>query len=200
MGVVYSGEHSINFYRVSNGTVTKRNTWTDFHIIPTDRPHIAYPEPNIKLIALPGTNKRLDITDQHIGGLTFGARTGSWQFYIDHDQWKDWRASCNTIYSFIHGKELTIALSDEPMMFYGGMFTVTAYNPGPSYSTITIQYDLGYDSFIQDEILPNGCPIKFVADNGIEYAKDYGFAAGADYVIKLENKTKEIEVYDLTVL
>lgn len=200
MGVFYSGDHSIDFYKIENGIVTKKNTWTDFHIMPTERPHISYPEPNIKIVALPGTSKRIDITDQHIGGLTFGGRTGSWQFYIDHEQRADWRASYDVIYKFIHGQELTVALADEPMLFYGGIFTVSAYNPGSSYSTITIQYDLGYDSFIRDEILPNGCPIKFVADNGIEYANNYGFAVGADYVIKLEDKTKELEVYDLKVL
>lgn len=208
MDVVYSGEHSINFYKVTLTSTTKKNTWKDMHLIPTSRPSITYPSPNTRIVVIPGTSKRIDITDMHVGGLTYGPRTGSWEFYIDHDQSYDWRTAYNEVYNFVHGKELFVALDDEPTMFYNGVFSVSGYVAGSNYSTITIQYDLGCDSFIRKEVilgdgsvsLLNNCPIRFIGENGSPYAKDYGFTPETDYIIRINSQSKELELYDMTVL
>lgn len=208
MDVVYSGEHSINFYTTSLTSTKKRNTWTDFHLIPVVRPYIVYPVPNTKIVPIPGTNKRMDLTDYHVGGLTYGPRAGTWEFYIDHTQVDKWRDIYDAVYKFVHGKELYVTLEDEPVLFYRGMFTMSAYNPGSSYSKLTIQYDLGYDSFLMKEVilgdgsvqLLNQCPIKFIGENGNMWAKDYGFTLGTDYVKKITNKSNEVTVYDLITL
>ena len=84
MELDYSGKHSINFYRTINNVTYKRNSWKDFRLIPKQRPKINYPEPRYMIVGIPGTNKRMDYTDYHIGGLVFGPRTGTWEFYLDH--------------------------------------------------------------------------------------------------------------------
>lgn len=213
MSVEYSGDHSVNFYTLSVGSSTKKNTWKDFKLIPVTRPSIAFPVPNIKVVSISGTNKRLDLTDYHVGGLTYGPRSGTWEFYIDHTLIDKWVDVYNTVFDFVHGQELYVTLSDEPILFYRGIFSVNSYASGSLYSKIVIQYDLGSETFIINEAalvggdetdegmsLLNICPIKFIGENGSPYAKDYGFKEGADYLKKINSKSNEVEVYDLIVL
>lgn len=215
MSVEYSGDHSINFYTLTAGSSIKKNTWKDFKLIPEKRPSIAYPVPNTKIVVISGTNKRLDLTDYHAGGLTYGPRAGTWDFFIDHTLVNKWRDIYDLVYDFVHGKELYVTLSDEPTLFYRGMFSLNSYIAGNTHSKVTIQYDLGSESFILDEhtllggdgdddtediSLLERCPIKFIGENGSPYVKDYGFKEDADYLKKINAKINEVEVYDLIVL
>ena len=197
MDLVYSGEHSINFYDVKANTITEKNTWKDFHLIPSERPSIAIPSPNLRMIAIPGTNKRVDVTDYHVGGLTFGSRTGSWEFYIDHDQYSSWVNAYDSIVKFLHGKELYVALADDPMIYYKGVMSVSSYISGSNYSKITIQYDLDYDITVG---LSMNYPIKFVGKDGILFANNYSVKEDTDYITKLSNGKISLLLYDLEVL
>lgn len=197
MDLDYSGEHSINFYGASPDNRVAKNTWRDFHLIPVSRPSIVYPSPNIRIVAIPGTNKRLDITDYHIGGLTFGPRSGTWEFYIDHNQYSNWVNAYNIMVAYFHGKELYAALVDDPMVFYKGIFSVNSYVSGSSYSKVTIQYDLDYDMTIG---LLSNYPIKFIGQGDIPYANNYAVKPNTNYVIDLGDNKKELLVYDLSVL
>ena len=207
MDVVYSGEHSLNLYAVTLTSTVKRNTWSDFHLIPSERPSITYPAPNTRIVPIPGTSKRLDITDYHIGGLTYGARTGTWEFYIDHNRYTNWKEAYDSLVNFANGKELYVALSDEPSLFYKGIFTVPSYVAGSSYSKISIQYDLGYDSMILKEVeLGDGivslltyCPVNFIGENGSAYATDYGLSSSANYYVEIGG-LKEVRLRDLISL
>ena len=105
------------------------------------------------MIAIPGTSNRVDLTDSIPGGLTFGSRTGSWQFYIDHSKWDGWEKAYNIIKNFIHGNRFLIVLQDEPLKAYQGVCTIGGYVSGKNYSKITIQYDLSSDIFILNEPL-----------------------------------------------
>ena len=147
------------------------------------------------------------MTDYHIGGLTYGPRIGTLEFYIDHNQYNNWKEAYDALNSFVNGKELFIALSDEPNLFYRGLFTVSSYVSGTSFSKISIQYDLGYDTMILKEIGDGEggmspqtySPIKFISENGSPYATDYGISATANYIV--ENKgLKEIHLQDLISL
>lgn len=200
MDLEYSGEHSITFYDVSNDkgiSTVKKNTWTDFCLIPVERPFVNYSSPNISIVSIPGTNKRFDVTDYHAGGLTFGPRTGVWEFYIDHSRYNNWKTAYDIVFEFIHGKELYVSLSDEPSIFYKGFLSVDNYVPGSNYSKIFIRYDLNHDIMIG---LLNSCPIKFIGENSSPYANDYGFSKGSEYVVKLSNNKKGIFLYDLIVI
>lgn len=200
MDIRYSGEHSITFYELSienSSNVIKKNTWTDFHLIPASRPFVNYASPNVLMVAIPGTSKRFDITDYHAGGLTFGSRSGTWEFYIDHSQYDNWKMAYDAVCDFVHGKELYVSLTDEPLVFYKGILSVNNYVAASDYSKITIQYDLDHDITIG---LLSSCPIKFIGENGSPYANDYGLTAGSDYIVDLTGGGKGVNVYDLIVL
>lgn len=156
MDVVYKGQHSILFLKDTGAGYSKRHSWDNFHMIPSSRPYVNFGSPNYSSVAIPGTSKRYDITDYIPGGLTFGARTGSWEFYIDHSKWTDWANTYNTIRDYIHGGTFLINLTDDPLVVYQGILTIGGYVAGQNYSKITIQYDLMNDTVLLDEPLDLG--------------------------------------------
>lgn len=133
MSIVYNKTHTIEI----NGY----NTWTDWHLVPVSRPYIALAEPNIHTVQIAGTSKFVDLTDVLPGGLTFGQRTGSWEFYIDYDYWPDWSYAYNTIADSVHGRTITVRLADDPTRQYNGRVTV-AYSTGEDHSRIVLNYSL----------------------------------------------------------
>ena len=120
-------------------------------MIPASRPYVALGEPSVLQVPIPGTSKRVDITDYSPGGLIFGGRTGSWEFYIDHSKWPSWVDAESTIREYIHGGTFLINLKDDPNIAYKGVLTVSGYVAGQNYSKITIQYDLMNDTVTMEE-------------------------------------------------
>lgn len=143
MSIVYNGDHSITF---GDGTVRDykfvgTNTWTDWHLVPAARPMVVTPEVSKKQLTLPGRDGFIDMSEYLTGGLTYGARSGSWQFFSDHDQ-VDWISNKQKIIDFLHGKWMKVVLEDEPMWYYEGRFEVADWQNGSDYSSVTINYTL----------------------------------------------------------
>jgi len=190
MNVQYNGIHSINIYQ-DNGHVAK-NTWKDFHLIPSARPYIEIPEPVIKIIKIPGTNKRIDITDYLSNSLLFEKVIGDWEFIIVHDSWKNWVESYNALVSYLNGVEAIVSLTDDPEKYYSGILTISNYKPEEEYSTITIHYELSSQILTN----PQGLyPIKFILPNGQSYIEDYGIERRSEYM-----EGNIMVLYDLFVL
>lgn len=126
--------------------IGEKNTWTDWHLIPTSRPFVALPTVNEKTVEIPGRNGVIDLTTFLTGSPTYGNRKGSWEFFIsneyfsDTDKWKTWSEAVKTISEYCHGKVLTVTLEDDPKYSYTGRLKVS-YSPQKDYSTITISYD-----------------------------------------------------------
>lgn len=149
MSVIYNNAHSITFINpLSGGQFTYRRSWYDFHLIPVKRPSVAAPTPNIKLINIPGSLKRLDMTESSPGGLTFGRRKGQWEFYVITDKWgTNWARAKATISNYLHqwynGKAwMNCVLEDEHQTCYGGHFSVVGWENENGYPKVTIEYDL----------------------------------------------------------
>lgn len=156
MSVVYNGAHSITFIEAldsdTDSTPTAyssyKRSWRDFHLVPEKRPSVNPPSPALKLIDIPGTNRRIDMTDLMPGGLKFGRRQGEWQFILDHDLWDNWHTAKKTIEDAINGKRLYCILEDDFNTAYRGRFRVQGWQSGPNYSSISISYDLEYKKYI----------------------------------------------------
>lgn len=146
MSVVYFNDHSITFIRsVDGATATSyKRSWYDFHLIPTKRPSIATPPPNLSLINIPGSNKRLDLTDSMPGGLTFGRRKGQWEFYVDTTKWGSFANAKNTIEDYLNGQYVYVVLEDDHSHYYIGRVSTSSWSVDGDYPTVTIDYDLYY--------------------------------------------------------
>lgn len=136
---IHEGEHSLDFITLDGKNV--RNTWTDWHLIPTSRPVVAEAGVSTNFVEIPGRGTPVDLTEYLTGKPVYGARNGSWQFVIDnyHEYWESIRSQ---IVNFVHGKKLHVILSDVPTRYWEGRFTVGNLEPGENFSNITINYVL----------------------------------------------------------
>lgn len=123
-------------------TIGDKNTWDDWHLIPSSRPLVSPPNVRTNLVDVPGTDGSLDITDALIGRATYTDRTGSWDFFVDNGYGK-WSDRYSEIMAYLHGKKLTAVLEDDPLFYYEGRFFVNEWRSDPYYSRITINYEVG---------------------------------------------------------
>ena len=115
----YDGAHAITFINSSN---TSKNTWSDWHLIPTQKPVFPAPEFEANYVDIPGRNGSLDLSDYLTGGPSYKDRIGSFEFIFVGS---DMNTMLNTICQFLQGKKMKIVLSDDPNFYYEGRVSVT---------------------------------------------------------------------------
>ena len=124
-------------------TFGEKNTWDDWHLIPSSRPVFSPPQPNIRLLNIPGKSGSLDVTEAY-GQVVYADRTGSFEFYVDHEAkpkiWEDWAEAYTTILNYLHGKKFHAVMEDDPDYYYEGRFNVNEWRSNPNFSTIVINY------------------------------------------------------------
>ena len=76
---MYTGAHSITFINPSG---TERNTWTNWKLIPTQKPVVPMPEFDNNYVEIPGSNGSLDLSEYLTGGPVYRDRSGSFEFYL----------------------------------------------------------------------------------------------------------------------
>lgn len=141
-------------------TLGDKNTWSNWHLIPTTRPVVNPPPVNEKYVEIPGRNGSIDLTTFLSGSPTYGNRKGSWEFYVickgmevslptgylttsqKNALWADWKTAYDTILNYLHGKNHSVALDDDPDYVYTGRMTVNSFKSDKDNSTITIDYVL----------------------------------------------------------
>lgn len=133
--------HSITLI---NSAGTRRNTWSDWHLIPSVKPTFPMPEFTQNYVEVPGRNGAIDMSDYLTGSPAYQDRQGSFEFYMmDTDVSNDWDARCNAIASFLHGIKLKAILDDDPLYYYEGRFSLANKNTGTPTPKITINFRVG---------------------------------------------------------
>lgn len=130
--------HSIRFI---NEDIGEKNTWDDWHIVPTSRPLVNVPELNEEYIEIAGSNGALDYTEAFTGKPTFKNRTGSWEFVVMNG-YQDWSVLYNYFLDNVHGKTFDIVLEDEPEYVYHGRIKVNEWRSEEHWSKIVFDYVL----------------------------------------------------------
>lgn len=131
----YNGEHSITF--------GSKNSWTDWHLVPSSRPVFAPPKTKTNYVDIPGMNGSLDLSEAVSGRPVYENRQGSFDFYADV-QYKDegsWIELYSEIMAYLHGQRMEAYLDDEPYYRYVGRFEVDSWTSGDG-NAITINYDV----------------------------------------------------------
>ena len=134
--------HSITFGEISGNEIVGKNTWDDWHLIPSSRPVIAQAPVTTQYINIPGKEDGpIDFSTYLTGDIQYGLRNGSMTFYVDndHEYWENIRYN---IASFLHGKELKMTLEDDPALYYKGVFTFKEWKSESWNSSVTIEYVL----------------------------------------------------------
>lgn len=121
-----------------------KNTWDDWHLIPSSRPEFSAPKAREKYVRIPGKAgcADLDITNAVMPFPTYENRTGNFQFFVDND-YGYWEDRYTEIREYLHGKVLRAILEDDPGYFYEGRFEVSPWESKKDWSVITISYNVG---------------------------------------------------------
>lgn len=128
--------HSLTF---TIGNVT-RNTWNNWHLIPSARPVVSQPTPSYKYVEIPGRDGSLDLSNYLVGRPTYSDRSGSFKFYVAND-YGNWVDRKTEIAQFLDGaKEMKMTLEDDPRHYYLGRFYMKEWAPGANNSEVTIEY------------------------------------------------------------
>lgn len=161
----YNGAHEICFW--SDDSDEPFFSWSNFHLIPMERPFISYSNPNYSLIQIPKTSDIYNHTSYLPGQKTFTARNGKWNFIIDHEKWKTWTESKRQIQTFFNGKHFYISLMDDPTYIFSGRISVKDYNSTKEYSTIVLEYNLDHNIVETDIKERLKYRIRFLNDEGV---------------------------------
>lgn len=135
-------------------TIGTKNTWDDWHLIPSSRPSFSPPSFRSDYIEIPGGNGSLDLSVVLLGEPLYNNREGSVEFYVMHDEWlkdeKSWADSYSEVMSYIHGNRFKATLEDDPNFYYEGRWTVNDWKTD-MFTKITLDYNLYPYKFKQDE-------------------------------------------------
>ena len=133
--------HSIYFKDVEHD-VTK-NTWTDWCLIPSERPVVSQPGVTYKYVDIPGRSGAIDLTTYLTGSPVLNDRSGSFSFYVDnnHPELGTWADRKMAIATFLHSsEEMYMILEDDPEYCYIGRFNMKEWRPGSNNSMVSIEY------------------------------------------------------------
>lgn len=120
-----------------------KNTWEDWHLVPSSRPVINPPTPKTTYVDIPGGDGVIDLSTTLTGYPTYNNREGSWEFIVINDYGK-WKDRFSDIVNYLHGKRRAIILEEDPNYYYMGRFSVSNWtsNSDGSGSRVTIDYNL----------------------------------------------------------
>lgn len=128
----------------------EKNTWNDWHLIPSTRPSVSPPQPRINLVELPGVNGAIDLSEYFNEEITYSNRTGSWEFIVANG-YDPWDIVYSKILTYLQGQRKVCILEDDKANFYEGRFSVSEWKSDPKYSLITIDYSINpYKKSVQN--------------------------------------------------
>lgn len=120
-------------------TFGDKNTWDDWHLIPTTRPVINPPQFVSNMVEIPGMDGSYDMSEWLSGRPNYKDRTGSLEFVVAND-YTNWTVTYSAISNYLHGQRMRMKLEDDPEFYYEGRFTVNKWKSDKWYSLITINY------------------------------------------------------------
>lgn len=119
-----------------------KNTWDDWHLIPSSRPVIEQPKLRTNYVEIPGVGGTVDISDLLSGHPIYSDREGSIEFVVVHDYWDSWEDTRTEIANHLAGRVIDVILEDDPLYFYRGRCDLEEYRSEESYSRINVYYRL----------------------------------------------------------
>lgn len=134
--------HSIDIGRKSTdgGLWTSlKNTWDDYHLVPSTRPVVNPPEPKTNYVDIPGIDGVLDMSTALTGTMLYKNREGSWDFVVAND-YEPWEVIFHKLKNDLHGKRFDVRLMDEPYYYYKGRLSVNEWKSEQNWSKVTLDY------------------------------------------------------------
>ena len=139
-----SSDQAKSFHSI---TIGEKNTWDDWHLVPSSRPLVNPPTVKTHYVNLPGADGSIDLTEVLSGKPVYTSRQGSWDFLVINSgqvvynsNYGVWQERYTEVMSYLHGQKFKVILDDDPGYYYSGRLSVDQWKPGDHNSTITIKY------------------------------------------------------------
>lgn len=133
-------------------TFGDKNTWDDWHLVPSSRPVFNPPEQKVKTLDIPGGDGLIDLSQALTGYPVYQNRIGSFEFLVMND-YRPWQILYSDIMDYLHGQTMRAVLEDDPEYYYHGRFSVNAWKSEKNWSKIVIDYSVSpYKWTIQSSI------------------------------------------------
>lgn len=147
-------------------TFGDKNTWEDWHLVPTSRPLFNPPTVKKKTLDIPGGDGVLDLTESLTGYPVYNNREGSIEFLvlnsychlINSDE--EWQDTYSKIMDYLHGRYMSAMLEDDEDYYYEGRFTVDSWKSEKNNSKIVIGYSVKPYKMFRYTSLGIGSPLK----------------------------------------
>ena len=118
-------------------TFGNKNTWDNWHIVPSSRPVFNPPKQKVNTLDIQGGNGIIDLSESLTGYPVYNNREGSFEFIVMND-YKPWQETYSDIADYIHGQKMRAVLEDDPQYYYEGRFSVNSWKSDKDWSKITI--------------------------------------------------------------
>jgi hypothetical protein len=142
LGATSGGRSSAQAKAYHSITIGDKNTWDDWHLVPTSRPKFNMPAFKSNFVNLPGADGIIDLSTALTGRPTYGNRQGSFEFLVMND-YGEWHARYSEIANYLHGRQFRAVLDDDPDYYYEGRFTLNEWRSEEQWSRLVIDYNVG---------------------------------------------------------
>lgn len=122
-------------------TFGNKNTWDNWHLVPTSRPVFNPPKQKTKTLEIQGGNGLIDLSESLTGYPLYENREGSFEFVVMNG-YKPWQEAYSDISDYIHGRKMRAVLEDDPYYYYEGRFSINEWKSDKNNSFITIDYNV----------------------------------------------------------
>ena len=104
--------------------INDEHTLRDFGAAITNSDVISMPEPNTTLLAVPGRNGRLDLSEVLTGDVSYGNRELKLVLAAETNI-ERWQTTCLHIFNKYHGRNVTVVFDDDTGHYYVGRAAVS---------------------------------------------------------------------------
>ena len=122
--------------------IGEKDTWNDWHLVPTSRPVLKQPPVKMNLLDITGGNGSIDLSDAITGYPVYGDRSGSLEFAVVPG-YGSWAARYSEIAGYLHGRRMRVELEDDRGWYYEGRLSVNEWRSESARSLIVLDYTLG---------------------------------------------------------
>ena len=122
-------------------TFGNKNTWDNWHIVPSSRPVFEPPKQKTNILDIQGGNGVIDLSEALTGYPVYNNREGSFEFIVMND-YGEWHERYSDISDYLHGQKMQAVLEDDPYYYYEGRFSVNSWKSDKDWSKITIDYNV----------------------------------------------------------
>lgn len=137
---MHGNQSDTDAQKIHSVHIGDKDTWTDWHLVPTERPYVVPPAVKTQIIEIPGSNYDLDYTQALDGRVHYHNRKGTWKFIAIPDG-TSMISRYNTVLNYIQGKWLAVQIADDLGYFVGRLW-IKKWKSEQKYATVEIEYNL----------------------------------------------------------